>query len=223
MWAREMGTICPFGVFPLFRARKWPFQAPKTLRFKGKMANFEATSTVKQGKNAKRTNGTHFMRVLSEHCKCKLLARSPHRKGPTEKIWTVKIAGARGGGECSKIHGLGAHFSWFGSIFPAWGAFSRSTRSSTIYDFRSRWKSAARTSDSGGGASKGARHKEFDHFFSCLVAIFWPLRHLCINSCEAPSVARWFGKSNPNRKSLAIELGCKLYAYAYPAIHKLYC
>ena len=29
-------TSCPF------RARIWPFQAPKTLRFKGKMANFEA-------------------------------------------------------------------------------------------------------------------------------------------------------------------------------------
>ena len=27
------------------------------------MANFEATNTVKQGKNAKRTNGTHFTRV----------------------------------------------------------------------------------------------------------------------------------------------------------------
>ena len=50
-------TICPF------RALKWPFQAPKTLRFKGKMANFEAKNTVKLGKNAKRTNGTHFTRV----------------------------------------------------------------------------------------------------------------------------------------------------------------
>ena len=50
-------TICPF------RARKWLFQAPKTLHFKGKMANFEAQKTVKQGKNAKRTNGTHFTRV----------------------------------------------------------------------------------------------------------------------------------------------------------------
>ena len=105
----EMGTICPFGVFPQFystfwpnfggnpcseascgvvtfslvlkafqvvlgswnpeftiypsRARKWPFQAPKTLRFKGKMANFEAKNTLKQGRNAKRTNGTHFTRV----------------------------------------------------------------------------------------------------------------------------------------------------------------
>ena len=89
-WARELGTICPFGVFSLFysnfwpnlrpihvvmtfslvlwafqvvlgswnaksticpfRARKWPFQAHKTLRFKGKMANFEAKNAVKQGK-----------------------------------------------------------------------------------------------------------------------------------------------------------------------------
>ena len=31
--------------------------------FKGKMANFEAKNTVKTGKNAKRTNGTHFTRV----------------------------------------------------------------------------------------------------------------------------------------------------------------
>ena len=28
------------------------------------MANFEAKNTIKQGKNAKRTNGTHFTRVL---------------------------------------------------------------------------------------------------------------------------------------------------------------
>ena len=39
-------TICPF------RARKWPFQAPKPLRFKEKMANFEAKNTIKQGKMA---------------------------------------------------------------------------------------------------------------------------------------------------------------------------
>ena len=36
--------ICPF------RARIWPFQAPNTLPFKGKMAKFEAKNTVKQGK-----------------------------------------------------------------------------------------------------------------------------------------------------------------------------
>ena len=58
-WNPE-STICPF------RARKWPSQAPKTLRFKGKMANFEAKKYCKTGKkkNAKRTNGTHFTRVL---------------------------------------------------------------------------------------------------------------------------------------------------------------
>ena len=33
------------------------------LRFKGKMANFEAKNTVELGKNAKRTDGTHFTRV----------------------------------------------------------------------------------------------------------------------------------------------------------------
>ena len=43
-----------------FRARIWALQAPKTLRFKGKMANFETQNAIKQGKNAKRTNGTHF-------------------------------------------------------------------------------------------------------------------------------------------------------------------
>ena len=98
-WAREIGTICPFGFFPPvlwyflaqfggnlcseascgvvtfslvlkafqvvlgswhpefticpFRARIWPFQTPKTLRFKGKMANFETKNTIKLGKNAK--------------------------------------------------------------------------------------------------------------------------------------------------------------------------
>ena len=36
-------TICPF------RARKWPFQAPKTLRFKGKMSNFQAKKYCKTG------------------------------------------------------------------------------------------------------------------------------------------------------------------------------
>ena len=34
-----------------------------TFFFKGKMAYFEAKNAVKQGKNAKRTNGTHFTRV----------------------------------------------------------------------------------------------------------------------------------------------------------------
>ena len=41
-------TICPF------RARNWLFQAPKTLRFKGEMANFAATNTVKQGKKSQK-------------------------------------------------------------------------------------------------------------------------------------------------------------------------
>ena len=45
------------------RSRKWPFQAPKALRFKGKMSNSEAKMLIKQGKYAKRTNGTHFTRV----------------------------------------------------------------------------------------------------------------------------------------------------------------
>ena len=56
-WSPEF-TICPF------QARKWPFQAPQTLRFKGKMANFEAKKHYKTGKKTpKRTNGTHFTRV----------------------------------------------------------------------------------------------------------------------------------------------------------------
>ena len=42
-WSPEF-TICPF------RARIWPFQAPKTQRFKGKMANFETKNTIQQGK-----------------------------------------------------------------------------------------------------------------------------------------------------------------------------
>ena len=45
-WNPEF-TICPF------RARIWPFQAPKTLRFKGRMDNFEAKNTIKQRKNDK--------------------------------------------------------------------------------------------------------------------------------------------------------------------------
>ena len=56
-WNPE-STICPF------RARKWPFQAPKTLRSNGRMANFEAKNTLKLGgKNAKRTNGSIFTHV----------------------------------------------------------------------------------------------------------------------------------------------------------------
>ena len=58
-----LGSWNPKSTIAPFRARKWSFQASKTLRFKGKMANFEAKNTVKQGKNAKRTNGTHFTRV----------------------------------------------------------------------------------------------------------------------------------------------------------------
>ena len=42
-WNTEF-TICPF------RAQICPFQAPKTLHFRGKMANFEANNTIKQGK-----------------------------------------------------------------------------------------------------------------------------------------------------------------------------
>ena len=58
-----------------FSGPKMAFQAPKTLRFKGKMANFDAKKiTVKQGKKAKRTNGTHFARVLSP----------PHENPPLE-------------------------------------------------------------------------------------------------------------------------------------------
>ena len=65
-----MGISGGFGVLEpqihhlSFSGPKWPFQAPKALRFKGKMANFEAKTTFKQEKkNAKRTNGTHFTRV----------------------------------------------------------------------------------------------------------------------------------------------------------------
>ena len=45
-----LGSWNPKSTICLFRARKLPCQAPKTLRFKGKMANFEATNAVKQGK-----------------------------------------------------------------------------------------------------------------------------------------------------------------------------
>ena len=109
VWARETGTICPFGVFsPLlwhvfaqfggnpcseascgvvtfslvlkafqvvlgsctpevticpFRARIWPFRAPKPLRFKGKMANFEAKNAMKNrgpGKKRQKDKGYRF-------------------------------------------------------------------------------------------------------------------------------------------------------------------
>ena len=47
-----------------FSGLKMAFQAPKTLRFKGKMANLEAKKYCKTGeKNAKRTNGTQFTRA----------------------------------------------------------------------------------------------------------------------------------------------------------------
>ena len=55
-WNPEL-TICPF------RARKWPFQAPKTLRFKGKMANFEAKNTIKQGKKTPKGQMVPISRV----------------------------------------------------------------------------------------------------------------------------------------------------------------
>ena len=45
-WNPEF-TICHF------RARIWPFQAPKTLPFKGKMANFQAKNAMKLGKTPK--------------------------------------------------------------------------------------------------------------------------------------------------------------------------
>ena len=47
-----------------FSGPKMAFSSSQnTIRFKGKMANFEAKNTIKQGKKAKRTNGTHFTRV----------------------------------------------------------------------------------------------------------------------------------------------------------------
>ena len=128
IWAREIGTICPFGVFfPCFIASFWPnlrpihvarpvcgvvtfslvlypfqvgflcswnptpnppfvlfgpenglFKLPKHCVLKGKMANFEAKNTLKQGKNAKGTNGTHFMRVRGGGSR-KKLASEVHR------------------------------------------------------------------------------------------------------------------------------------------------
>ena len=53
-------SICPF------RARIWPFQAPKTLRFKGKMANFEAKNTVKQGKKRQKDKWYPFHACTGE-------------------------------------------------------------------------------------------------------------------------------------------------------------
>ena len=41
--------VLGFTISP-FRARMWHFKAPKTLRFKGTMANFETTNAIKQGK-----------------------------------------------------------------------------------------------------------------------------------------------------------------------------
>ena len=109
VWAREIGTIYPFGVFfpvlyhflaqfganPCSEERLWRcdvlpclkafqvvlwygspefaicpfgpehglFRLPKHYVFKGKWPIFEAKNAIKQGKNAKRTNGTHFPRV----------------------------------------------------------------------------------------------------------------------------------------------------------------
>ena len=72
-WNPEF-TICPF------QARIWPCQAPKTLRFKGEMANFEAENTIKQEKKHKRTNGTHFTPV---HPPPSLAPRTPLRPRPS--------------------------------------------------------------------------------------------------------------------------------------------
>ena len=55
-WNPEF-TVCPF------RARKWPFQAPKTQRFKVKMANFEAKKTIKEGKKTPKGQMVPISRV----------------------------------------------------------------------------------------------------------------------------------------------------------------
>ena len=52
-WNPEF-IICPF---------QWPFQTPKTLRFKGKTAKFGAKHAIKLGKNAIRTDGSIFTHV----------------------------------------------------------------------------------------------------------------------------------------------------------------
>ena len=64
-----IGISAGFGVLEprthrcLFQAQIWPCLTPKTLRLKGKIANFEAKSTIQLGKKNKRTNGSIFMHV----------------------------------------------------------------------------------------------------------------------------------------------------------------
>ena len=62
-WNPEL-TICPF------RARMWPFQAPKTLRFKGKC---ETKNTIKQGKTPK---GQMVLRGIRGSVSARLVACS---------------------------------------------------------------------------------------------------------------------------------------------------
>ena len=58
-----------------FSGPNMDFSSSKTLRFKGKTANFEPKNSIKLGKKAKRTNGTHFTRVqgrgaIYQECDC---------------------------------------------------------------------------------------------------------------------------------------------------------
>ena len=57
-----LGSWNPNSPYVLF-GPKLAFSSSQNTTFKREMANFEAKNAVKQGKNAKRTNGTHFTRV----------------------------------------------------------------------------------------------------------------------------------------------------------------
>ena len=91
-------TICPF------RARKWPFQAPKTLRFKGKMVNFEAKHIVKQGEKRQKDKWYPFH------------ACTP--PGLIQHVLTVLVGAALGLGASETFPGLA--FCFMGPWTFAW-------------------------------------------------------------------------------------------------------
>ena len=124
-WAREIGTICPFGVFPQFESTFWPnlgaihvtrpivvlwrfpcfkgisggfgvlesriqrpFQAPKTLRFKGARPILKRKVLSNKGKNAKRDKWYPFHACTSPPAQ----SRQTSWPSPPQRAWFRSIS-----------------------------------------------------------------------------------------------------------------------------------
>ena len=97
-WNPE-STICPL------RARKWPSSTPQTLRFKGKMANFEAKKYYKTGEKTPKGQMVPISRVY----RIPPLDRRVGNAEALHKRWLWKVYPLNRGRNCipqSELYGV---------------------------------------------------------------------------------------------------------------------